>query len=104
MVRLTSRLTSSIHNSGYYLNPSVGSKGLMTAVVAEGLAYAKQYMNAGHIQGMCRSDNIASRRVLEKNGFIQQHQQEANELQMEWKKLGLLKVVVYNMDLNHAET
>jgi len=41
----------------------------MTAVMATALAYAKQYMNAKQIQGIFRADNVASRRVMEKNGF-----------------------------------
>lgn len=41
----------------------------MTEVMSTALSYAKQYMNARKIQGICRHDNIASRRVMEKNGF-----------------------------------
>ena len=33
------------------------------------LSYAKTRMNAKYIQGICRYDNIASKRVMEKNGF-----------------------------------
>lgn len=54
---------------GYYLSPDLASKGLMTTVIATALAYAKQYMNARHIQGIFRANNTASRRVLEKTGF-----------------------------------
>lgn len=41
----------------------------MTAVTTTALQYAMQYMNARYIQGTFRADNIASKRVLEKNGF-----------------------------------
>lgn len=47
----------------------VFSKGLMTAVMDIALSYAKEHMNAKYIQGIRRHDNIASKRVMEKNGF-----------------------------------
>lgn len=59
----------SVSSLGYYLSQENASKGLMTVVVDTALRYAKQYMNAKHIQGICRADNTASRRVMEKNGI-----------------------------------
>lgn len=41
----------------------------MTAVMNVALSYAKEHMNAKYVQGICRHDNIASKRVMEKNGF-----------------------------------
>ena len=58
-----------VHPSGYYPSPEIASQGLMEVEVDTALAYAKHYVNARHIQGICRADNIASRRVMEKNGF-----------------------------------
>lgn len=55
-------------------------KGLMSAAVNTLLEYANDYMNAKYIQGVCRKDNPASRRVLGRSGFV--YKQEA---EMPWK-------------------
>ena len=54
----------------------------MTAAVKVSLGLAERYMNARRFEGICRADNLASRKVLEKCGFVLDRE---GEVEMVWK-------------------
>lgn len=55
---------------GYFLLEPYWSKGIMTVVVGEMCKLAFDTMDIERISGLTFAENIASRRVLEKNGFL----------------------------------
>jgi len=57
---------------GYVLHPSFQGKGIMTEAIATALNYAFQVMGIHSVEANTNPDNIASRRLLEKLGFIQE--------------------------------
>lgn len=56
---------------GYVLHPAYWNQGLITEVVAQLRLYCKEGMNLQQIGATCDTRNVASQRVLEKNGFVQ---------------------------------
>jgi len=53
------------------LSPTVHGRGIMTAVLGTLMEkWLIPYMNVYHMSGGCLEDNIASKRVFEKNGWI----------------------------------
>ena len=55
---------------GYYLLPEESSKGIMSEAVRQICKIAFQELNIIRITGFVFEPNIASRKVLEKNGFV----------------------------------
>ena len=55
---------------GYYLLPEESSKGIMSEAVRQIFKIAFQELNIIRITGFVFEPNIASRKVLEKNGFV----------------------------------
>ncbi|MDR1002240.1 MAG: GNAT family N-acetyltransferase [Oscillospiraceae bacterium] len=55
---------------GYHIGKVYTRKGYATEAVKAFLPVIMQYLDISKIYGICRADNIASRKVLEKNGFI----------------------------------
>lgn len=55
---------------GYYLLPEESSKGIMSGAVRQICKIAFQELNIIRITGFVFEPNIASRKVLEKNGFV----------------------------------
>ena len=52
---------------GYAVRPSMRNRGLATGILAQGLALAKE-LGFARILAVCTDDNIASERVIRKNG------------------------------------
>jgi RimJ/RimL family protein N-acetyltransferase len=57
-------------NVSYHLHPTVWGRGFATEVVRESLTFAFQELKAARVMGLARPGNPASRRVLEKCGFV----------------------------------
>ena len=55
---------------GYGMNPEYERKGLMTEAVAAMVRWASQQPGVLSVEAETEPDNIASRRVLEKAGFV----------------------------------
>jgi len=55
---------------GFYPSPDHQGKGIMTSALKTAIDLSRTYMHAEIFQGICRSDNIGSRKVFEKNGFV----------------------------------
>lgn len=57
---------------GYALIPSWWGKGITSEVVAEVLRYGFEVMQLHSVEAQLDPENIASKRVLEKHGFVQE--------------------------------
>ena len=57
---------------GYLLHPDVWGQGIMTAAVAQICPLAFAALDLLRITGLVYAPNTASRRVLEKSGFVQE--------------------------------
>ncbi len=55
---------------GYSLSPEFWNKGIMSEAIKEVVKYGFEDMDLNRIEAICHCDNVASHRVLEKNGFI----------------------------------
>jgi ribosomal-protein-alanine N-acetyltransferase len=56
-------------NLGYFVDSERNGRGLATAAIAETVAYGFRELGLHRIEAGTAVDNIASQRVLEKNGF-----------------------------------
>jgi len=61
-------------NLSYHFHPQAWGRGYATELVGETLSFAFKELNATTVIGLVRSANPASRRVLEKTGFIFQRE------------------------------
>ncbi len=59
-------------NLGYWMGAEHAGKGQMSRAVALCLPFAFEYLNLRRLQAACLPHNKPSRRVLEKNGFIEE--------------------------------
>ena len=68
------RIDSRHHRAelGYELDPAWWGRGIMTEVLNAIIAYGFKTMQLHSIEAQIHPDNQASRRVLEKNGFVQE--------------------------------
>ena len=57
---------------GYWMGRDYAGKGLMTEAVGTVIPFALNTLGLHRIQAACLPDNAASRRVLEKNGFVEE--------------------------------
>jgi len=57
---------------GYWLGKPYWNRGVMSAAVPMALAYAFEVLGVRRVFARCYAVNAASRRVLEKNGFLQE--------------------------------
>ena len=57
---------------GYILHPSQSGKGLISEAVKKLVAYGFNIMNLHSIEAVIAPENMASAKVLEKNGFVQE--------------------------------
>ncbi len=84
---------------GYLLHPDVWGQGIMTAAVAEICPLAFAALDLLRITGLAYAPNTASRRVLEKSGFVQ----EGLLRQAVWKNGQIWDLAVYGLLKNHKE-
>lgn len=83
---------------GYLLHPDVWGQGIMTAAVAQICPLAFAALDLLRITGLVYTPNAASRRVLEKSGFVQ----EGLLRQAVWKNGQVWDLAVYGL-LNNTE-
>ena len=57
---------------GYILHPSQSGKGLISEAVKKLVTYGFNTMNLHSIEAVIAPENVASAKVLEKNGFVQE--------------------------------
>ena len=58
------------HSIGYWFEPSLWGKGFATDVVAGWVDFVIKYFSPPYVAADVNIDNIASKKVLEKNGFV----------------------------------
>ena len=63
------RKNDEIRDLGFCLNKDYRNKGIMSEAVSLVLDYAFKKMKLKLVSSCCQTDNIASKRVIEKNGF-----------------------------------
>lgn len=79
---------------GYWIGESFAGRGLGTAAVRAMLAYAFEDLHLHRLEAACVPDNTASRRVLEKTGFVLEGQARAYlKINGEWADHLLFGVV-----------
>lgn len=66
---------------GYILHPTYWNRGFITEIVASLLVHCQEFMKLQQIGATCDTRNIASQRVLEKNGFLQMEKSENDFMQ-----------------------
>lgn len=59
-------------NLGYWMGQSYAGKGLMTEAVGQTLPFVFQTLQLHRIHAAFLPNNVASRRVLERNGFVEE--------------------------------
>ncbi|MBT2568111.1 GNAT family N-acetyltransferase [Arthrobacter sp. ISL-85] len=71
LLTLSSIVRGAFQNAhlGYWISHAVQGKGLMTAAVAAAVGIAKDGLGLHRLEGATLVHNVASQRVLEKNGF-----------------------------------
>ncbi len=57
---------------GYWAGEAFAGKGYITAAVRVAVRYGFDDLNLHRLEAACQPNNVASRRVLEKSGFIQE--------------------------------
>ncbi|MGO4569628.1 GNAT family N-acetyltransferase [Rhizobium sp. 2YAF20] len=57
-------------NLSYHLHPDSWGHGYATELVKEAVTFSFDHLHAGRVVGLVRTANVASRRVLEKCGFM----------------------------------
>jgi ribosomal-protein-alanine N-acetyltransferase len=57
---------------GYMLHPAQHSKGIMKEAVRAVISFGFEHMRLNSIEAHTDPDNVASRKVLERNGFVQE--------------------------------
>ena len=78
---------------GYMLLPEFNGKGYMSEAIKAVLAYGFEQMNLHSIEAIIDPENIASERVLQKNGFVK----EAHILENELWDGKFLDTVIYSL-------
>jgi [ribosomal protein S5]-alanine N-acetyltransferase len=78
---------------GYMLLPEHHGKGIITEAIALGIQYGFNEMNMHSLEGIIAPENIASARVLEKNGFVK----EAHLIENEFYDGKFLDTVIYSL-------
>ncbi|MEO5778037.1 MAG: GNAT family N-acetyltransferase [Flavobacterium sp.] len=78
---------------GYMSFPEHNGKGYMSEAIKAVLAYGFEQMNLHSIEAIIDPDNIASERVLQKNGFVK----EAHILENELWEGKYLDTVIYSL-------
>jgi ribosomal-protein-alanine N-acetyltransferase len=73
------------------------NKGYATAAVSEAITYAKNELQARHIEYTCLRENIGSKRVMQKNGFIKVGEKPYDGPRMERFENRMLEI--YRLDL-----
>lgn len=82
-----------IDKSGFYLDPKLQGRGIMTAALETSIRLAQHYMGAAHIEGVCLVENIGSRIVFEKCGL-----RPVKEVDMLWKGGRVRQVLILRND------
>ncbi len=78
---------------GYMLFPEYHGKGIMTEAIKEVVNYGFEVMKLHSIEALIDPRNIASEKVLQKNGFVK----EAHFIENEYYKGEFLDTVVYSI-------
>lgn len=78
---------------GYMLLPEFHGKGIITEAIKAALIYGFEVMQLHSIEAVIDPDNIASERVLQKNGFVK----EAHILENEFFEGKFLDTVIYSL-------
>lgn len=63
---------------GYHIAEAFTGCGYATEALAAFIPFIMRRLNTSELWGICRADNIASWRVLEKCGFVLEHEVEAS--------------------------
>ncbi|MCC6941852.1 MAG: GNAT family N-acetyltransferase [Novosphingobium sp.] len=79
LLSITALRDSGVLQIGYGIAPSFRGQGHATAAVAELLRWAKGEPRVRTVYAETRTDNIASQRVLTRNGFVQTGQRLDDE-------------------------
>ncbi|MEM8522252.1 GNAT family N-acetyltransferase [Flavobacterium sp. PL12] len=64
---------------GYMILPEYNGRGIVTEAVREAVKYGFEVMKLHSIEAIIEPDNLASAKVLEKNGFIKEVHLKENE-------------------------
>ncbi|CAM4006036.1 GNAT family N-acetyltransferase [Flavobacterium weaverense] len=64
---------------GYMILPEYNGRGIVTEAVREAVKYGFEVMKLHSIEAIIEPDNLASAKVLEKNGFIKEAHLKENE-------------------------
>ena len=64
---------------GYMILPKYNGRGIVTEAVREAVKYGFEVMKLHSIEAVIEPDNLASAKVLEKNGFIKEAHLKENE-------------------------
>lgn len=78
---------------GYMLLPDFHGKGIVTEAIKAALIYGFEVMHLHSIEAVIDPDNIASEKVLQKNGFVK----EAHILENEYFDGKFLDTVIYSL-------
>ncbi|WP_309641721.1 GNAT family protein [Flavobacterium sp.] len=78
---------------GYMLAPEFHGKGIVTEAIHAALIYGFEVMNLHSVEAIIDPDNIASERVLQKNGFVK----EAHILENEYFDGKFIDTVIYSL-------
>jgi RimJ/RimL family protein N-acetyltransferase len=73
------------------------NKGYATAAVSEAIIYAKKELEARYIESTCLRENIGSKRVMQKNGFLKVGEKLYDGPRMERFQNRVLEI--YRLDL-----
>ena len=79
LLSITALLDGGVVQIGYGIAPSAQGRGHATAAVAALLAWARTDPRVSAVYAETRIDNIASQRVLARNGFVQMGQRLDDE-------------------------
>ncbi|TNE37177.1 MAG: N-acetyltransferase [Alphaproteobacteria bacterium] len=82
-----------IWSAGYWVAEEAWGHGYMSEALAGGLGFVRETWNPKRIVAGAFTDNPASRRVLEKSGFVLTHETE------EWSEARQTKVPHWNFEL-----
>lgn len=78
---------------GYMLLPEYHGQGIMTEAIHATLVYGFEVMNLHSVEAIIDPNNIASEKVLQKNGFVK----EAHMLENEYFDGKFIDTVIYSM-------
>ena len=78
---------------GYLSLPETNGKGYMSEAIKAVVAYGFQQMNLHSIEAIIDPENIASEKVLQKNGFVK----EAHLLENELREGKFLDTIIYSL-------